>query len=89
MKKRKRKSSWVTLDIIATISSTKTTWKRSVCCKRLNEKKEGEDDEAYHMRKLEEMKKKKKNDNSMPAFIVQENVAENEFGGVEIWSTDS
>ena len=25
----------------------------------------------------------------MPALIVQENVAENEFGGVEVWSTDS
>ena len=28
----------------------------------LNEKKEGEDDEDYHMRKLEEIKKKKTND---------------------------
>ena len=25
----------------------------------------------------------------MPDLIVQENVAENRFGGVDIWSTDS
>ena len=55
---------------------------------RLNEKKEGEDDEAYHLQKLEEIKKKKSVDNTMPAFIVHEKYAENEFGGVEVWSTD-
>ena len=58
--------------------------------RRLNEKKEGEDDEAYHLRKLEEIKKKKKNnDNTMPTLIVQENKDEDEFGRVEVWSTDS
>ena len=38
--------------------------------RRLNEKKEGEDDETYYMRKLEEIKTKKVADNSMPALIV-------------------
>ena len=57
--------------------------------RRLNEKKDGEDDETYHMRKLEEIKKKKTVDNSMHALIVQEHDAQNEFGGVQIWSTDS
>lgn len=57
--------------------------------RRLNEKKEGEDDEAYHMRNLKEIKKEKKADNSMFALIVLQKAAENEFGGVEIWSTDS
>ena len=35
-----------------------------------------------------EIKKKKIVDNFMHALIVQENVAENEFGGVEVWSTE-
>ena len=57
--------------------------------RRLNEKKEGEDDEAYFMRKLEEIRRKKTNEKSMPSLIMQEDVIENEFGGVEIQSTDS
>ncbi|KAL7585167.1 uncharacterized protein LOC111912704 [Lactuca sativa] len=57
--------------------------------RRKNEKNEGEDEEAYHMQKLEEIKKKKSSDNYMPAFVVQENLAQGEFGGVEVWSTDS
>ena len=57
--------------------------------RRKNEKKESEDDEAYHTRKLEEAKKKKSNDKSMHVLLVQENVEENEFGGVEVWSTNS
>ena len=57
--------------------------------RKLNKKKEGEDDEAYFMRKFQEIKKKKTNDKSMHALIVQEDVAENEFGGVEVLSTDS
>ena len=57
--------------------------------RRMNEKKEGADDEAYYMRKLEETTKKNSNGKSMPVLIVQENVKENEFGGVEIWCTDS
>ena len=57
--------------------------------RRLNEKREGEDDEAYHMRKLEEITKKKSNDKSMSVLIVQENLEENEFGGVKVWFTDS
>ena len=40
------------------------------------------------MWKLVDIKKKKIVDNFMHALIVQENVAENEFGGVEVWSTD-
>ena len=57
--------------------------------RRLNEKKKGEDDEAYNLRKLEEIKKKKFTDNSTPALIVLENTTGNDFRGVEIWSTDS
>ena len=36
----------------------------------LNEKKEGEDDEAYYLRKLEDIKKKKNSDNTIPALNV-------------------
>ncbi|KAL7603227.1 uncharacterized protein LOC111890346 [Lactuca sativa] len=57
--------------------------------RRTNEKEEGEDDEAYHLRKLEEIKQKKKDDNVMPVLVVHENNDENECGGVEVWSTDS
>lgn len=57
--------------------------------RRLNDKKVGADDEAYHLRTLEEIKKKKNNDNLMPILIVHENVTDSEFGGVEVWSTDS
>ncbi|XP_052627050.1 uncharacterized protein LOC128133591 [Lactuca sativa] len=49
----------------------------------MNEKKEVEDNAAYHTHKLEEAKKKKSNDKSMPVLLVLENVEENEFGGVE------
>ena len=56
---------------------------------RLNEKKEGEDDEAYYMQKLEQIKKKKNTNKSMNDLIMQKNDDENEFGGVEVWSTDS
>ena len=52
--------------------------------RRLNERKEGEDDEPYHMRKLEDIKKKNNTDNSMSASIVHGNVAVNEFREVEI-----
>ena len=55
--------------------------------RRMNEKKEEEDDEAYFLRKLEEIKKKKIFDDVKPALIVQEQ--NDEFGGVEVWSTDS
>nr|KAJ0226213.1 hypothetical protein LSAT_V11C100043120 [Lactuca sativa] len=57
--------------------------------RKISEKKEGEDDEAYHMRKLEEIKKKKAYNNSMNALIVQENVVDDKFGGAEVWSKDS
>ncbi|XP_052622916.1 uncharacterized protein LOC128128126 [Lactuca sativa] len=46
--------------------------------RKLAEKRDGEDDEAYYMRKLEEIKNKKTT-----------NSAKDEFGGVEVWSTDS
>ena len=57
--------------------------------RKLSEKKEGEDDEAYHMRKMEEIKKKKATNNSMNALIMQENVVDDEFGGMEVWSIES
>ena len=56
--------------------------------RKMAEKREGEDDEAYYMWKLEEVKKKKASNSSMNALIVQENAREDEFGGVEVWSTD-
>ena len=52
--------------------------------KRMNGKKETEDEETYYLRKLEEIKKKKNVDNTMPALIVQESKPENEFGRVEV-----
>lgn len=57
--------------------------------RKLVEKKDGEDDEAYQMCKLEEIKKKKSTNNSTNALIVQENMEEDEFGGVDVWSMDS
>ncbi|XP_052621843.1 uncharacterized protein LOC128127401 [Lactuca sativa] len=57
--------------------------------KKVAERRESEDDEAYHLRKLEEIKKKKIGAGPMNALIVQEKVVDNEFGGVEVWSTDS
>nr|KAJ0193880.1 hypothetical protein LSAT_V11C800452020 [Lactuca sativa] len=56
--------------------------------RKIAEKREGEDDETYYMRKLE-VKQKKASNSSMNALIVQENAGEDEFGGVEVWSTDS
>ena len=38
--------------------------------RKMAEKREGEDDEAYYMRKLEEVKKKKASNSSMNALIV-------------------
>ncbi|XP_052621713.1 uncharacterized protein LOC128127298 [Lactuca sativa] len=57
--------------------------------KKLAERRESEDDEAYHMRKLEDIKKKKNSAGPMNALIIQEKVIDDEFGGVEVWSTDS
>ena len=57
--------------------------------RKLAEKKDGEDDEAYYLRKLDEIKKKKTTNSSMDSLIVQENLDDDEFGGVEVWSTDS
>ena len=56
---------------------------------KIEREKEGEDDEATYLRKLEEIKKKKSADNSMHALIMQENKDDDEFGSVEVWSTDS
>ena len=40
--------------------------------------------------KLEEIQKKKaRSNNTMNALIVQENNVDDEFGGVEVWSTDT
>ena len=57
--------------------------------RKLSEKKEGEDDEEYHMCKVEEMMKKKTSNIVMNVLVVQENVLDDEFGGVEVWSTYS
>ena len=38
--------------------------------RKLSEKKDGEDDEAYHLCKLEEIKKNKTTNNSMNALIL-------------------
>ena len=48
------------------------------------------DEEASLMKKLEEIKRKKAATNpSMNALIVQGSVDDDEFGGVQVWSTDS
>ena len=54
--------------------------------RRISEKKEEEKDEAYYPQKIEELRKKKSVENAKPALIVQEDV--DEFGRVEVWSTD-
>ncbi|XP_052625994.1 uncharacterized protein LOC128133027 [Lactuca sativa] len=54
------------------------------------EKDEEKDEEALLQKRLDEMRKKKSTANpSMNALIVQGSVADDEFGGVEVWSTDS
>lgn len=55
--------------------------------RRMNEKKEEEKNEAYYLQKIEELRKRKNAENVKPALIVQED--EDEFGQVEVWSTDS
>nr|KAJ0203047.1 hypothetical protein LSAT_V11C500252350 [Lactuca sativa] len=67
----------------------KKNFAKDCMLRKMAEKREDEDDEAYYMRKLEEVKKKKASNSSMNALIVQENAREDEFGGVEVWSTDS
>lgn len=57
--------------------------------RKLTEKKDGEDDEAYRSCKLEEIKKKKTSKHTINALIMKGNIADDEFGGVEVWSTDS
>ena len=60
--------------------------------RKLAEKRDGEDDEAYYKRKLEEIKNKKTTNGQkgmMNALIMQEKADEDEFGGVEVWLTDS
>ena len=48
------------------------------------------DDEAILMKKLEEIKRKKAATNpSMNALIVQGSTEDDEFGGVQVWSTNS
>ena len=66
---------------------SKNHFAKDYMLRKLFEKKDGEDDEAYHLRKLEEIKKKTIS-NSMNALIVQENIVDDEFEGVEVWSTD-
>lgn len=57
--------------------------------RKMAEKRDGDDDEAYHERKLEELKKKKSTNNSMNVLIVQENIVDDEFEGIEVCLTDS
>ena len=55
--------------------------------RKLAEKRDGEDDEAYYMRRLEEIKNKKTTNGAkgtMNALIVQEKADEDEFDGVEV-----
>ncbi|KAL7589973.1 hypothetical protein Lser_V15G41428 [Lactuca serriola] len=48
------------------------------------------DEEAMLMKKLDEIKRKKTATNpSMNALIIQGSAADDEFGGVQVWSTDS
>lgn len=67
----------------------KTHFVKDYVLKKQSEKNEDENEEAQHLRKLEEIKKKKAANNIMNALIVQENIVDDEFGGVEVWSTDS
>ncbi|XP_052623160.1 uncharacterized protein LOC128128385 [Lactuca sativa] len=58
--------------------------------RKQSEKNEEDDEEAKLVRRLEEIRKKKSGTtNTMNALIVQGNTVDDEFGGVEVWSTDS
>ncbi|KAL7586974.1 hypothetical protein Lser_V15G40724 [Lactuca serriola] len=58
--------------------------------KKMAEKDKEKDEEALLQKKLDEIRKKKSTANpSMNALIVQGSVVDDEFGGVEVWSTDS
>ncbi|XP_052619757.1 uncharacterized protein LOC128126070 isoform X2 [Lactuca sativa] len=68
----------------------KNHYAKDCVLKKIAEKNEEKDEEAVLMKKLEEIKKKKVVTNpSMNALIVQGSVADDEFDGVEVWSTDS
>ena len=56
----------------------------------MEEKDEEKDEEANLLKRLEEIKTKKAATNpSMNALVVQGLVDDDEFGGVQVWSTDS
>ena len=55
--------------------------------RKMSENKEEEKNEAYYLQKIEELRRRMNVENTKPALIVQEDG--DEFGRVEIWSTDS
>ncbi|KAL7610003.1 hypothetical protein Lser_V15G12622 [Lactuca serriola] len=68
----------------------KNHYAKDCVLKKMAEKDEEKDEEAILMKKLEEIKRKKAATNpSMNALIVQGSAEDDEFGGVQVWSTDS
>ena len=58
--------------------------------KKMSEKNVDDDEEANLIRRLEEIKKKKVgSNNTMNALLVQGYNVDDDFGGVEVWSTNS
>ena len=68
----------------------KNHYAKDCVLKKMAEKDEEKNEEAVFMKKLEEIKRKKTAANpSMNALIVQGSATDDEFGGVQVWSTDS
>ncbi|KAL7583919.1 hypothetical protein Lser_V15G43916 [Lactuca serriola] len=68
----------------------KNHYAKDCVLKKMAEKDDEKDEEALLQKKLDEIRKKKSTANpSMNALIVQGSVANDEFGGVEVWSSDS
>ena len=68
----------------------KNHYAKDCVLKKMAEKDEEKDEEANLLKRLEEIKRKNSNTNpSMNAHVVQDSVDDDEFGGVQVWSTDS
>ncbi|XP_023738669.1 uncharacterized protein LOC111886644 [Lactuca sativa] len=68
----------------------KSQFAKDCMLRKKSVKNDDDDEEASLLHRLDEIKKKKVGShNTMNALIVQGNTVDDEFGSVEIWSTDS
>ena len=68
----------------------KNHYAKDCVSKKMAEKDEDKDEEASLLKRLEEIKRKKAATNpSMNALVVQDSVDDDEFDGVQVWSTNS